>query len=236
MKKWQKIITSMQKYCRKRKRYIWGVLVCLLLYDLYSGWSLYCIATSGSKDNYFVFKRLCDYYCSINLSYEQCDMKKKKYVLRYIPNWQSFFTRQASYFSYLWHDRDYIIPAPASINFIRKLLFKREAAYLLFNMNDAPVIIQQSPNTIIIAEPYAQKGERLVFTVENLKSGVGSLMNEKDFQKQLRLQDWKPKINKPPESIVIPDWEGAFQYDLNLVDGLFEKKLPLRNLKNNLYR
>jgi hypothetical protein len=196
----QRIIASLRKYYRKRKRFIWSILICLFLIDLFWGLLEDHLISSGASENKFIFMRLESIYGNF---YEE----EEKLPNCFISTWNDVFTDKSNYLPYLWRDWDYIIPAPASINYIRKLLYKRRAAFLLFDMNKAPDDIKNAPNTIIIASPYPFKGGRMVYTVGTLKNLPGKhkhWMTEEDYQKQLKRQNWSPKLEVPPDNFDMP--------------------------------
>ncbi len=222
------------QFC-KRKWIVSGTLICLLLLDFTIGLIQYN-QKKAVRDNCLVFDTLCNLYFSVYQSFEQCALKDRKYFLKYIPNWKCFFTGNDSSFPYMWHDKEYLIAAPASVNYLRKVLYRRKAAYLLFDMNNAPESIQHDPKTIIIAEPFPTGGCRRVFTVNNLDNGGTSLMSEIDFQKQIKFQGWTPKILTPPANVYVPDLEGDFLYEKTKLNLLNLKKMPLSNIKDNPYK
>lgn len=219
-----KIKKTYIRFYSKHKKIIWLLLSGFVIYDFYAGWGQYCSAKSGSMDNYLVFNRLCNYYFRKNQTSNENGSKNPE--KKYIRNWKTFFPGKSSYFPYLWHDKAYVILAPASINAIRKILYQRKASYLLFDLSAADKNIQEDASTIIIAEPYPQNGRRMVFTVKDLNSGIGSSLSEKDFQKQLKKQKWIPHVESPAANMTVPDWEGAFRYDLGIIDSLLNNKTP----------
>ncbi len=187
----KKNIILLQKYCRIRKRFIWRVLIFLFIFDLFLGLlDAYARHFSSSKNKFTMLK--------LEQTYKMYYIKTN----RFIAKWNDVYDDKTKSLPYQWNDRDYEILAPASINYIRKLLYKKKAAYLLFNMNEADESIKNDPNTIIIASPYPYKGRRRVYTVNALKGLSGERkywVAEEDFQKQLQRQKWFPKVEIPPE-------------------------------------
>jgi hypothetical protein len=225
-----------KKLSRRKKIVIYSFIFVIVLFDFFLGLLLYMGQGTSSVDNLIIFNNLCGYYRSIVMSHDLLDENDKKYFLRYIPNWDSFFTGEAKKFPYCWFDYDYITFAPYSINYIRKLMYKRQGAYLIFDLNTASKKVQNDPKTIIITEPYPQYGERRVLTVEGLNGNGPQRLSESEVQKQFKLQNWHPVVsfptkgNKPPS-----ECEDSCMRSRKLLSG-FNKKMPLSNITNNPFR
>ncbi len=208
-----KIIRIIQNCYQKRKSWLCSLVILMLLIDLVLGITESYTVRKGSTGNKLVFLYLHTMYEDYFLQH----IDKGKFTRKYIAKWDNVFKGKKRIIPYLWEDRDYIIPAPASINYIRKLFYKRQAAYLLFDMNNASEKIQNDPNTIIISTPYSCNGGRKVYTVgsfKNLSGDVKYWMPEDEYQKQLKKQHWNPVPKSPPPGFKVPD---DIAYELHIV-------------------
>ncbi len=216
------ILTKKLSHRGKIKAVVLLFIICLLDYVL--GLIIYAGSKNIAHINNITCRNIFGQYVRAVNAYDQLTDNEKKYYLRYIPDWEHFNTVEARTQSQYWTDNDYLAPAPASINYIRKLLYQRKGKLLLFNMNNTSTEIQNDPKTIIIVEPYPLRGERMALTVYGMKhQGKYTRLSEDQVQKQFKRQKWFPEVS------VIPR-QNLKSFERREVDG----SLPLSNIGSSL--
>jgi hypothetical protein len=213
----------MKKYYKKTKKII--VLLMMIFFvmsDLILGLIFYVNPGLSSTDNHIVFRKLINIYIFAVNKYDNQNSNEKNKYYRYIPNWDSIFKRDARKFPACWYDYNYIMPAPSSVNFIRKILYKRKGEYLIFDLNKASDKIRNDPYTIIIAEPFPQRGKRRVFRVKDIKTGRYDKISENLIQNQFKKQNWSPAVITEYSNSIPSECED---------DSLSAKKILLKNFR-----
>ncbi len=228
------------KKLRKRTKavIVLVLLVLFVIFDLIPGFMIYLKPGLSSTDNHIIFRKLINIYITSLKEYDNLDTNEKKKYYRYIPDWDSIFKGKSRKFPGCWYDYDYIMRAPYSVNLFRRMLFRRKGEYLIFDLNKASEQIRNNPDTIIITEPFPQRGKRRVFRIKDIDSGNYDIIPEKLVQSQFKKQNWRPVIQM---NYTIPgecqdECSSAKQILLKGFRVQMPEKTPLSNIKDNPYK